>query len=486
VENVTLDAGRWTDAENGDRIWRLRLSSENALATELYFQDFHLPRGAAMYIYDEAGEHVLGGFTAFNNADDGVFVTGLVPGASCIVEYDEPLAVRGEGRFRIAELGHAYRLLGGSEPCEVDVNCSEGADWENERDAVVRISVRLGADTYWCTGALVNNMEQDCKPYFLTAKHCGTYDNGNDATATDYNQWRFYFKFQKPGCGTGTGIPSTSVTGCVERGDSEDEGGESGSDFLLLEANNPTIPASYNPYWAGWDANTAATTGGRGIHHPAGDVKKISRFNGTTLSASWGVSGSHWRVVWVETENGHGVTEPGSSGSPLFNNSHRIVGTLTGGFSCCTDGGCVPANLTGPDEPDFYGKMSYHWTNNPNSANDKLKHWLDPENTGTLVLDGSANPCAGMGMEDVTHSVAPEVYPNPATDRLTVVYPQGIERVERIELVDVSGRVVRTFVPLTTGQAVMELEGQAEGLYLVRITAAGLQHQAAQVALVRP
>ncbi len=46
-----------------------------------------------------------------------------------------------------------------------------------------------------------------------------------------------------------------------------------------------------------------------------------------------------WKVnKWLETENGYGTTEQGSSGSPLLNENHRIVGQVKGGpFYICDD-----------------------------------------------------------------------------------------------------------------------------------------------------
>ena len=145
--------------------------------------------------------------------------------------------------------------------------------------------------------------------------------------------------------------------------------------------------ANFSAYWNGWNANTAATTGGVGIHHPAGDIKKISTFSGTSVSAGWNGNGlsSHWRQSWSSNSNGHGVTEGGSSGSPLFNNSQGyIIGTETGGGSSCNS----------PTSPDYYGKMSYHWASNGTTSVKQLKPWLDPTNSGVLTLAGSANPCS--------------------------------------------------------------------------------------------
>jgi PKD repeat protein len=208
------------------------------------------------------------------------------------------------------------------------------------------------------------------------------------------------------------------ITGCVRKADSGDGGGDSGSDFLLVQLGSAaneaaTITslksANFNAYWNGWNANTTATAGGVGIHHPAGDIKKISTFTGNTLSSGWNGNGlqSHWRLSWTSNSNGWGVTEGGSSGSPLFNNSQGyIVGTLTGGGSFCT----------AQSSPDYYGKLSYHWTTNGTTTNRQLKPWLDPTNSGVLILAGSSNPCTPTTpVAPVANFVANQTNITPAT-----------------------------------------------------------------------
>ena len=134
------------------------------------------------------------------------------------------------------------------------------------------------------------------------------------------------------------------MTGCSSVSNSSSNGNVyNTSDFHLLELNS-SPPFDYGVYAAGWDRSTSASSNGVGIHHPAGDIKKISKYNQSTSS------GLDWRVRWVETENNrHGVTEGGSSGSPLLNSNKRIVGDLSTGSSSCTF----------KNGYDFYGKFSY-------------------------------------------------------------------------------------------------------------------------------
>ncbi|MFM7300240.1 MAG: GEVED domain-containing protein, partial [Crocinitomicaceae bacterium] len=325
----------------------------------------------------------------------------LCQGDDLILQLNEPANTQ-PSEIHIDRIMHNYRSTGytrqekinESESCEVNVNCSPVGDvWQDEKKGVARILVVEGNFTGWCTGSLINNTAQNCKPYFLTALHCGV-----ASTTQNLTQWKFYFRYESPNCtnpSTAGTLDDYFITGCFKIADSNDGGGDSGSDFLLVQlgtaANetntvNTLKTANFNAYWNGWNANNTVSSGGVGIHHPAGDIKKISTFTGNTTSSGWNGNGlqSHWRLSWTSNANGWGITEGGSSGSPLFNNRQGyIVGTLTGGGSFCN----------AQTSPDYYGKMSYHWTSNGTATNRQLKPWLDPTNSGVLVLAGSSNPC---------------------------------------------------------------------------------------------
>jgi len=384
------NSGEWTALKNGDRVWRLRIETAAAQALTLFYDDFSIPAGGRLYLFSDDKSHHIGAFTADNNQDGGSFATALTYGNAVTLEYFEPGNAMGQGRIHIAHVGYAYRYvleddmlaeeedngLRGGEPCQVDVNCTpEGTNWQDEKRGVVRVSVVDGQGAGWCSASLVNNTALNCRNFILSALHCG-----DNSTTTHFGQYVFYFNYERPNCGSGTAPTNQSMTGCVKRAESNDGGGNSGSDFMLLELN-ATPPAGYNVYYNGWNRQNVASTSGVSIHHPAGGRKKISTYTSSLVSTSWGsASGSHWRVTWAATTNGHGVTEGGSSGSPLFNSAGLIVGTLTGGGSFCNT----------PTQPDQYGKMSYHWTSNPG---DDLSVWLDPTNSGVNSLNGTYAPC---------------------------------------------------------------------------------------------
>jgi len=398
------NAGIWSTLPNGDRQWKLRMHAEGAEALSFLFQTFKLYGGTTLEIKNNKGELLHSVLTQKDVEDHFMYNAALCSGDEMVLVLTEPLHVTPSELF-MDRIMYNYRStqtssdekINESEACEVNVNCTPvGDNWQDEKRGVARIYVVEGNQAGWCTGSLVNNLANDCKPLFLTALHCGV-----NCSAADFNQWKFYFRYESPNCqnpNTAGTLDDYFINGCVKLSDSGDGGGSTGSDFLLVQlgtvANQASTittlkSANFNAYWNGWDANNTATTGGTGIHHPAGDIKKISTFSGNTVSSSWGSTpNTHWRLIWTANANGHGVTEGGSSGSPIFNNSSgRIVGTLTGGGSYC--------NAT--NQPDFYGKVSYHWISNGTTNNRRLKPFLDPANTGALTQNGSANPCSAGG-----------------------------------------------------------------------------------------
>ena len=57
--------------------------------------------------------------------------------------------------------------------------------------------------------------------------------------------------------------------------------------------------------------------------------------------------------VWYMDAWDEGVTEPGSSGSPLFDQNGRIIGQLYGGSAACQG--------TSANGYDYYGRLGVSW-----------------------------------------------------------------------------------------------------------------------------
>ena len=321
----------------------------------------------------------------------------------------------------------------GDGECNVDINCSEGNDWSEQRDAVVKLIINEGGTLVGCTGTLMNNTSGDKRGLILSALHCMT-----DVTAAEFSTAVVIFNNENSLCNAEDAAETHMLTGLIKLADSNDdvdgEANPNGSDFILLELEDE-IPTEWNPYWAGWYAADVSSTNGVCIHHPGSEAKKISTYTTGTSSTTLGALDSHWGVNWEATENGHGVTEPGSSGSPLFNSNGFVVGTLTGGFSACEESG-----NQGPEESDYFGKLSYHWQNNPNEPNEKLKLFLDPLNLGQLSLAGSYSPIVNIA-ESERNKTSFLIYPSVFINDVFLELDASVNWKE-ISIYDNSGRIV--------------------------------------------
>lgn len=431
VDKSPENGGTWTDINAEERIWRLKLKVPGAIGLALYFNDFQMAEEDKLFVYSEDRTHVIGAFTQQNNRNHMLFATEVVKGESIIVELVDSKLNEVDSKINISDILVVYTpmafalndwqnydinsgkqdnienesskesgngdrgSLGDSDECEVNVKCDEGNNWRDQINGVVRIMVRNGQTAYWCTGSIMNNTALDFTPYILTADHCAL-SSGNYATPDDLAQWIFYFKFEGVSCDDDNPVGTRSLTGAIKLASSSPEGND-GSDFYLLQLYD-IIPNSYQPYFLGWNSLNELSNNGVCIHHPAGDVKKISTYVDKLEFSQWGnTPETHLMVTWSETPNGHGVTEGGSSGAPIFNTSKQIVGQLTGGESDCT-------NLTGGDH---FGRIYFSWDKNGLNDSLRLQPWLDPINSGLKVLNGSYNTKVAIGQFVADQTVVP-------------------------------------------------------------------------------
>ncbi|MFM9951588.1 MAG: hypothetical protein ACKV1O_26885 [Saprospiraceae bacterium] len=382
-----MEAG-WTELENGDRVWRLQIRSQGALAVAFFYENFYLPQGARLFMYSPDGTQVAGAYTFRNTTTSGRFWTGLIYGETAIVEYYEPAAVKGQGHFRISRVDHAYdavRLASGARmsgfgtslPCHANLNCPAGNNWQDEARGVCRIIVVVEEGMGFCTGNVMNNTAKDGKPFLLTAFHC------MDGYTPIYHLWRFDFQYQSAGCSNPVTEPTfRSLLGGSLRASRQQ------NDFLLLELSS-AIPASYNVWLNGWNkASNVTPLNSTIMHHPVGDIKKIAT---ATTPAAIHTFPIDWSNDVITPANHHfrvnystGTFEPGSSGAGLFNQQQLIVGQLHGGDFACT------GTTTG-----YFGRLAFSW-NGGDTASSRLKDWLDP--SGAMVGDtihGMENPATG-------------------------------------------------------------------------------------------
>jgi hypothetical protein len=461
--NEPLSSKHWQiiSDEDGRTLYRIAIQSEGALAIGAYFNDFYLPPGSRLFIYSPDKKQLIGAFTSQNNHSSGLFATEYILGDELVIEYEEPIAVQGQGHFTISEILYAYRDVrlfseekgyGGSGDCEVNVNCPEGNGKKNQRDAVLRLLIKNGSSGTWCTGSLVNNTKEDRTPYVITADHCG-----KNSSADDHEQWVFYFHYQSWGCANPENEPAhKTMEGCIEIAASS-KADVQGSDFYLVQLLQD-IPETYNPYFLGWNRDGLGSSEGFTIHHPQGDIKKISHYAQDLQDASYaqGFPKAYWEVLWSETSTGFGVTEPGSSGSPLFDNDGYLIGTLTGGGASCST----------QTAPDYYGKFSEHWMSNGDADDQQLRPWLDPLNLGVDKMDGIY---MGVDEQKLVANQLFQAIPNPATSYLNVYFNQKAGNFH-IQISDLSGSRIKEYDVSGNASYRIDMSKFSRGVYIVSVT----------------
>ncbi|MCF8379651.1 MAG: T9SS type A sorting domain-containing protein [Bacteroidales bacterium] len=375
--------GEWITLPDGLRLWRMEFYSEGALGLNLYFDTFKLNEEAVIFLYTPDGKNVLGGFNYLTNKKNGILPTAFLPGDRLVLEL-QVKAGYDYGVLNIGSISHAYvdifgasqkdGYFGKSGDCEIDINCPTGYDWQVIKNAVCRIVFKKnGSFTELCTGSLINNTLQDESPYVYGANHC-------ISRALEAGNAVFYFGLESEDCNGTDPFPSGAWNFTISS--SELLATSDSLDFSLLKLSEK-VPDSYYPYYAGWTIADTPPDNATTIHHPQGDVKKISRDYDNALidyqevnPPSWLSSGSIPSAFWRIEKWEEGATEGGSSGAPLFNSQKLIVGNLTGGDAYCG----YPYN-------DYFSKFHLDWDYYSNPAN-QLKYWLDPVKSGVLSLEG--------------------------------------------------------------------------------------------------
>ncbi len=382
--------GIWSTLADGSTLWRVKVRARGATDLRLGFSRYALPPGATLHVIG-SDNYYQGPYTAAD-AIDGGFHAPVMPGDTATIELHVPAGTTfSAGALELDSVGAGFRDrfkrakadasdLGTSGACNIDVACPLGQAYPDEIRAVGQYEVQADADHhyYLCTGTLVADVPHDRRNYFVTAAHCVT-------STTEAASMVIYWNYQSTLCNQlsapAGGFFNDDQHGATLRATRADV------DFSLVELDQPPDPA-WNLRYAGWDVRGATPVATVGIHHPSGDVKKITAGPrpGTTdscISDSPTAPDTHW-ATGPYTQ---GTTENGSSGSGLFaanGDAHArlLIGTLSGGDAACSS--------VSPSRPnagtDCYGRLAIAW--NGASAATRLRDWLDPANTGTTSITG--------------------------------------------------------------------------------------------------
>ena len=360
------NSGKWySDGEV--MVWQLRIRSVGAYSLNLIFGRFNLPENARLFLIGTKSGEIKGAYTSENNSETHVLAVEPLEGDEILVQYEEPVNVSFPGEIEIARVSHDFmgintkgdhRPLGISGACNINVNCDIASGSSEIRDAVCRLLIE---GTELCSGTLINNTKLDGTPYLLTAYHC----INTEAAA---NRTVFLFNYESPACESIDGDVSRSLSGSSLKSSFDS------LDFALLRLSN-SLPYIYRPYLAGWNRKNLAPSSSMSIHHPLGDIKKVSIDNNSSVTGRYNttyLANGFWKILKWD----YGVTEAGSSGGPLFDQNKQLIGTLTGGSATCSD----PID-------DYFEKFALAWDYRKETGN-QLKAWLDPINTNAQTLNG--------------------------------------------------------------------------------------------------
>jgi lysyl endopeptidase len=358
--------GHWHTTSEGGSYWTLTIESPEAKAMRVHLENLTIPDGGHVMVYNR--NNVTEIYGPYRQSDLYGFAelwTASIFGPVVTLEYYvppgvEPAAVAG---LQVTEITHLYvdlstllspQLL----TCHNDLACNAG--WASEGNGVAGLGTIGGtAGVLWCSGALLNDFDNDTfVGYFLTANHCL---NGSDSalgTQAQANTVEYYWRYQRPTCNGTAPDPATvprTATGAdlISR-----QTRNAGNDHAFLRIRG-ALPGGLT--FAGWDT-TAFSNGNAstGIHHPDGSFKRISF--GTIHSSDT----NYWNVNWSS-----GTTEPGSSGSPVFDSSRRLRGQLWGDNRTCPAAGATARSV--------YGRFNVTYPN--------IRRWM--EIGGTINVNSS-------------------------------------------------------------------------------------------------
>ncbi|MBW1295341.1 T9SS type A sorting domain-containing protein [Aquimarina litoralis] len=444
---------------NGDHVYRLGIYSKGAKTLNFVFNKYKVPTGATIYLYNDDKSDVLGAYTnVFNRADE-MLGTWMVAGEKVWIEYREPKNVIGQGDLNLGRVIHGYRsitdadvqekALNDSGDCNQDVDCPVGADFDDIKDRLKHSVAFIIMQGFVCSGNLINNVNNDGTPYFLTANHC---DAGPEST------WAFRFNWISPNPSCSTTTPSTDAPVNQTTSGATRLATNSESDVRLLR-----LDGGLNDLWdlefAGWDrSGNTPPSFTIGIHHPSGDIMKVCRENNPVTKTAINFNGNTSTEMWNVADWDLGVTEGGSSGSALFDSNGRIIGQLAGGAAACN-------GTNDNNQFDVYGRFDISWNFGTTDAT-RLSNWLDPDNTGVTVLN-SISYNTVLGVEENKLDSETTFYPNPSNGIFNVANNSGSKLTYTV--FSITGKKVGAG-EIADENTVLNMSSNVSGVYFVTIT----------------
>lgn len=413
------------DLDDGNSVWTLAIRSPGALGIRVHFTEVDL--GAASVVVYSKGPNgllVRGPYSKKGLGGHRDFWTSALPDDQIFIE------VTGEGhpQFKIVGILHidndpALSNQGRAAaelPCHLDAMCESLPPYV--RNAVGRMFyVGSDGDGHVCTGTLLNDKDDETfVPYFITARHCLS-------TQAEVDTLDVYWLFQKDSCGGTVGVVTDypfTHGGTLLRSYSEND-----MTFIRLKGD---LPAGVT--MTGWTTDTSVGNA-VGVHHPRGAWKRAVFLDATNVCATcWCADPTDYDYYDYE----RGLTEPGSSGSGVFNGSGQLAGQLRG---CCSDwADCDNKSCSNLSSYwAYYGEFE--------TTYDEISHWLFLG--GTINVNWNKNPLPGWpetGTPGFPFDTITEGYnyawPGARIKIQAGDYPETITFTKEMVVVGAGGRVV--------------------------------------------
>lgn len=401
-------------------IGMMKIVSPGARSIRVRIGKLSLPPQAMLFVSSAANpEDFYGPFTG-----EGERWTPDVQGDAIIIESFVPSTFdqAASSLFSITEVGHIFQ-----DPSQQPGPCHNAVptEWAEAAKSVGRVQTVSAKGVFACTGVLLNTTNNSGIPYFLTANHC--VPSQREATSLIV-RW-----FNYTGSGSSSVDPISYGAMLLTTGVA--------SDFSLLRLSSVPNGVRYS----GWSsAPPAEGTIVSSIHHPYDSFQRYSRGRIINEACNSALE-SPFCANFLQVRWESGVTEPGSSGGPLWSGNAsdpQLAGLLSGGTSSCGN----------PRGVDYFGRFdlafqafSPYLTNQgcawrlaqtkvlANTAGDNLTidllagsenkscSWSASSNVPWITLTSPAN---GSGEGTVRFSVAGNTANDPRSGALTIAGQQ--------------------------------------------------------------